>query len=72
MPVGNTKTTAEAFQYFIDEIYPSIQPKENALRIIVSRFKNNKYVSEERMIGVLQEYFSPVAYKQVPISWVVK
>lgn len=64
-------TTKEAFQYFVNNIYPDIPNKEGSLRTFVSRFKSNESVSEDYMENILKEHFKETTTTKIVKGWEV-
>lgn len=50
-------STEEAFQFFIDTIYPNLSSEEiKKTKVIVSRFKHGYSITEGKLEEVLKEY----------------
>lgn len=65
-----TMTTEKAFRHFVKNVYPTISPKPEQLRVAVSRFNKKKYLSEERQIAILEENgYKATAFIQIPSKW---
>lgn len=56
-PTKTFSSTHEAFQYFIDEIYPSLSPNEiGKVKKSVFYFRNNMPLSNDKIEEILEKY----------------
>lgn len=50
-------STTEAFEYFIENIYPTLDSEDTRkTKVIVSRFKNGNSITDSKLEEVLQKY----------------